>query len=645
MQKLIKNTNNAKMLKKPTATNSIVLNILYCLLIPIISIVTTEWIARGTLGEHERDYGFLKALENNFLSFLASYLLLLFLYLVLLFITKRHFVSTLIIAIVPNSLGIATFLKLSLRNEPLLPWDLLQLGTFTTIVSEMKLTVEPNMVFTVVLFTVLCILGYFIKLPKIMLKRSFIKKRYIIAAVCFMLALAIFVGIFFNPAATAAIGIEYDMWMQDRFYRYNGALSAFLTNLQLLKIERPSGYNEQTVSEILSSTKSDDTPFLYGNTVAQDTNLGQQNPDIIFIMAEGFWDMELLEGIQYDRTLTPNLNRLMSEGASGQVYTPSFGGGTCDVEFEALTGFSMDFLPSGSKAYQQYINDDVFSLPWVLKQSGYETLAIHGYGQRFWNRDVVYPRLGIDTFIAEEQMEYAQRRRGFISDMAIVDRIIEEQQSRSTDDNSLFVHAVTMQNHTTYSPSRYPSEDLVRVIDNTAGISSQIIEEIEECATGMYEMDAALGHLTDYLLTIEKPTIVVFWGDHLNPMSDGYGIFEDTGFIESDDTQNPNLYKTPLLIWSNTSNTQVDLGVLSTYYISPVMMQLYGFEMPDYFEFLCAQLQDYTASGKGTMHFANGTSTRQATTEEIDLMYEHSVLQYDLLFGEEYLLDGISLFN
>ena len=30
---------------------------------------------------------------------------------------------------------------------------------------------------------------------------------------------------------------------------------------------------------------------------------------------------------------------------------PSFGGGTCDVEFEALTGFSLEHLPAGSKPF------------------------------------------------------------------------------------------------------------------------------------------------------------------------------------------------------------------------------------------------------------------------------------------------------
>ncbi len=649
MQQVLAKENKKRYLLLPRSNfikniQNILLNILYCLFIPMLSIVTCEWISRGTLGPQGKDLHFFMALKYNFLSFLAAYLLLVFIHLFFLFLTKRQLVSTLIVALIPNSLGIATFFKLSMRNEPLLPWDLLQIGTFAGIMGEVTLEIQPNMIITVIIFAVLSFIGYHIKLPKLLLKRSNKIKRYILSAISLILAFAILIGVFLNPGATQAIGIEYDMWMQDRFYRYNGALSGFLTNLQMLNIEKPQGYSQNTINSIIGQTQNEDSPFLFGETVAAGANLGQQNPDVIFIMSEGFWDMQQLEGISYDRVLTPNLNRLSSEGASGLVYTPSFGGGTCDVEFEALTGMSMDFLPAGSKAFQQYINDNTFSLPWWLKQYGYDTLAIHGYGRRFWNRDVVYPRLGIDTYIAEEDMQNAERRRGFISDMAITDRIIEELENRSSEDSSVFIHAVTMQNHTTYSPSRYPSEDLVQITDNSAGLSADIIAEMQECATGMYEADAALGRLTDYLLTVDKPTIVVFWGDHLNPMSNGYGIYEDTGFIQPGDTQSPDLYKTPLLIWSNTLSEPVDLGVISTYYIAPVMMELYGFEMPDYFEYLSSQLHSYTATSKGTMHFADGTSTRQIDENQQQLMYNHSVLQYDLLFGEEHLISDLGLF-
>ncbi len=623
---------------QPTNWVGVIIHAAFCFLVPVITILTTEWNARGSLLSQGPALVFADAIKHNFLSFFISFLLLFFTYISLLLITNRHWPAIVFVGLFGNLIGTATFFKLSMRNEPLLPWDLLQIDELIGIADEVTLQVQPSMIVTILIYSFILTLSYLAKRLAFNNINLGIVKRIVFSVISAVATLAFLFFVFFNSTATLALGIIPDMWMQDRYYRYYGAISGFLTNVPLLNIDRPSDYDKDTVQDIANQIEQSNLSFIYAENNNSDFSEGTQ-PDIIFIMAEGFWDMEELHGITYDRELMPNFNRLAEEAASGWAYSPSYGGGTCDVEFEALTGFSMEFLPSGSKPFQQYINNDIFSLPWLLKNDGYETMAIHGYGERFWNRDVAYPRLGIDTFIAEEQMSDATRRRGFISDDAMIDRIILEQQNRSTDDTSLFIHAVTMQNHTTYSPDSYPSNELVSVTDNVGNISENILGELSDCATGISEMDSALGKLTDYLLSIDKPTIVVFWGDHLNPMSNGYGIFEDTGYIEAGDTTDPNLYKLPLLIWSNKENTKIDLGVLSTYNIPAVMLELYSMETPLFYDLLLQQLNYYTANNKGVLFFNDDSFTRERTMEQNSLLYNHSMLQYDLLFGNEYLLE------
>ncbi len=616
---------------------SLLLNVLFFVLVPMLTMVTSEWIARGTLGPHERDLGFFDALRLNFPSFLIAYVFLALIYVFLCYLFKNHVAGIVGVGLLGNVPAVVTYYKLNMRNEPFLPWDLMQIDDLMGITSEVSFALQSNMLVTALLFLLVALLGFFVIVPLPKEKRKATIRRFLVSLSALAGAALMLFFVFLNPVSVAALGIEEDMWMQDRYYRYNGVLTGFLTNLQLLNITQPEGYSEQNVENILAQSGQNPSPF-YEYSPAATGHFDETAPDIIFLMAEGFWDMEALPGLEYDRELTPNLNRLAEEAASGYLYSPSYGGGTCDVEFEALTGFSMEYLPAGSKPYQQYITDDTPSLAWHLKEEGYETLAIHGYGERFWNRDVAYPRLGIDTFISEEDMEDAQRRRGFISDRAMVDRVIEEQQNRSTDENPLFIHAVTMQNHTTYSPTRYPEQDLVQITQNDAGLSEDILGQVQDCATGMYEMDAALGYLTDYLRTAERPTIVVFWGDHLNPMSDAYGLFEDTGFIEEGDTSNPKMYQTPLLIWSNRGNETIDLGTVSAYNLAPLTLELYGQDMPAYFEFLNSQMNEYTASSKGVLFYPSGEYTREMEEEQEALLYNQSVLQYDLLFGEGYQL-------
>ena len=104
-------------------------------------------------------------------------------------------------------------------------------------------------------------------------------------------------------------------------------------------------------------------------------------------MDESYWDVSELEqyGFQFDTDVSANLHALQQTSASGRAYSPSFGGGTCDVEFEALTGYSASFLPNGSKPYQQHVTKPMFSLPNYLKLTqGYQTAAVHCFWAKYW---------------------------------------------------------------------------------------------------------------------------------------------------------------------------------------------------------------------------------------------------------------------
>ena len=86
----------------------------------------------------------------------------------------------------------------------------------------------------------------------------------------------------------------------------------------------------------------------------------------------------------FDTDVSQNLHALQQTSAYGRAYSPSFGGGTCDVEFEALTGYSVSFLPSGSKPYQQHVTKPMFALPNYLKLKGYQTAAVHCFWAKYW---------------------------------------------------------------------------------------------------------------------------------------------------------------------------------------------------------------------------------------------------------------------
>lgn len=94
--------------------------------------------------------------------------------------------------------------------------------------------------------------------------------------------------------------------------------------------------------------------------------------------------------------ITPNLNRLIEKSIYFNNYYCETGfGGTSDAEF--LVNTSLFPIKTGS-VYMKYPGNDYCSLPKVMKEQGYGTIAMHAYKPGFWNRSVMYPNLGFDEF-------------------------------------------------------------------------------------------------------------------------------------------------------------------------------------------------------------------------------------------------------
>ncbi len=611
-------------------------HVLFTLSVPIVFLFTMEWIHRGTLAKDFWAERFLP----NFPSYLLSFLLILFIYIIISHLLGRHWPAVLFVGLVTIISGIVTWFKLQMRGEPFLPWDFTQIGDLMGVAGKVEFDIQPPMIFAVIIFAALFTASFFVRMPYATTTQK-LAWRISGSIVSILGSVLIVFGIFLKPDVAQKFGIYSDMWMQDRYYKNYGIVTGFITNLVVLDIAEPENYSPEAVDELraqINRRKQYQKPLF--ETQANQNPV--KSPNIIYVMNESFWDASRLEGIEYDRELTPNLQKLKQEGASGFLYTPSFGGGTCDVEFEALTGFSVEHLPAGAKPYQQYVTKSMFSLPQYLKSNGYQTMAIHGYYRKFWSRNVAYPNLGIDTFIAAEDFVDPDQKRGFISDEAMTQRIIEEYEKKK-DGQPVFIHAVTMQNHTTYDKTRYDPDELVNIKENTAGLSQETLDQLQDFATGVHEADAALGNLVDYFRTVDEPTVIVFWGDHFNPIGKGNEIYEKTGFIEQGATNTaPALRSTDLLIWSNYDTTPVDIGTIAAYNLSPVVMDLYGLEKPMWFEFLSQQIPTLRSRTKGLTVNPDGSYSESLSKAQEASFSNHWLVQYDLMFGEEYFNQNIA---
>ena len=616
----------------------------------LITVLLGEWIARGALTADTVTSFIFPHAE----AYLLAWLFLFLIWLLLDWIFRLPPLSTLGMAVLGCVPCAVNFYTMQLRGEPFLPWDLAQVSEAAGVASAAGIKIQTSMIVTVVVELVLMAGSFF-------LYRGRHKQRWLprvagSAATAAALCLLIF-GVYLQPAVCQAIGIVPDAWMQDRYYRYYGVVTGFMTNLSNLEIDKPDGYSEEAVDAILDNVDESQKfstsplyPTSYAATTAKDEQV--KKPTIIYVMDESYWDVSELEqyGIKFDTDVSANLHALQQTSAYGRAYSPSFGGGTCDVEFEALTGYSASFLPSGSKPYQQHVTKPMFALPSYLKTQGYQTAAVHCFWAKYWSRDTAYPNLGLDDFISLEDMHGVTKVRkhywtnGLVTDDSMADQIIGQyEKMKASSDEPVFLHAVTMQNHTNYNKDNYPDDQRVKVLEHPAGMKASTVGALEDFATGIRDADAMMGKLTAYFSQVDEPVILVFWGDHYNPIDSNYDVYTTTGYA-SDSSADPRLHQTTLLMWSNYSDAQVDLGTIAAYDISPVMMNLYGLQQPLYFQFLNRQLRVASrACTRGVTMNLDGTTTLEPTEFQQRWTQEHWMLQYDLMFGKGYALTRMGL--
>ena len=616
----------------------------------LITVLLGEWIARGALTADTVTSFIFPHAE----AYLLAWLFLFLVWLLLDWIFQLPPLSTLGMAVLGCVPCAVNFYTLQLRGEPFLPWDLAQVSEAAGVASAAGIKIQTSMIVTAVVELALMAGSFF-------LYRGRHKQRWLprvagSAATAAALCLLIF-GVYLQPAVCQAIGIVPDAWMQDRYYRYYGVVTGFMTNLSNLEIDKPDNYSEEAVDAILDNVDESQKfstsplyPTSYAATTAKDEQV--KKPTIIYVMNESYWDVSELEqyGIKFDTDVSANLHALQQTSAYGRAYSPSFGGGTCDVEFEALTGYSASFLPSGSKPYQQHVTKPMFALPSYLKTQGYQTAAVHCFWARYWSRDTAYPNLGLDDFISLEDMHGVTKVRkhywtnGLVTDDSMADQIIGQyEKMKASSDEPVFLHAVTMQNHTNYNKDNYPDDQRVKVLEHPAGMKASTVGALEDFATGIRDADAMMGKLTAYFSQVDEPVILVFWGDHYNPIDSNYDVYTTTGYA-SDSSADPRLHQTTLLMWSNYSDAQVDLGTIAAYDISPVMMNLYGLQQPLYFQFLNRQLRVASrACTRGVTMNLDGTTTLEPTEFQQRWTQEHWMLQYDLMFGKGYALTRMGL--
>jgi phosphoglycerol transferase MdoB-like AlkP superfamily enzyme len=286
-------------------------------------------------------------------------------------------------------------------------------------------------------------------------------------------------------------------------YKLNGFILGFLYNFGGFRMAAPDGYGEEEIDEIRAkyqaAAESDER-----------VSLADEEVSVVIILNESFYDMEIIEEF-YPHTggdVTPNLHAIEEKYPHGMMYSPVYGGGTANVEFEVLTGLTnywakaipyVSILPNYGKM-ESLVSD--------FKRQGYSALAIHPYNQAMYKRNVSYKNLGFDEFVSDDDMTYrdTEGNARYINDRSAYREVVD----RLDNKGNQFILLVTMQNHMPYYAGTFMELDF----SLTDMEDAQRRSDIETYLQLLNNSDRYLGELIEDLDEMEKKVVVLFFGDH-----------------------------------------------------------------------------------------------------------------------------------
>lgn len=261
-------------------------------------------------------------------------------------------------------------------------------------------------------------------------------------------------------------------------------------------------------------------------------------PNILFLQLESFFDPTSIVGAEFDKDPMPNYRRLLNEYTSGYLSVPSVGAGTANTEFEVITGMNLDFFGPGEYPYKTILTDTTSeSIAYVLKELGYGTHAIHNNDGTFYGRHTVFPNLGFDSFTPIEYMNHIERTPlDWAKDYVLIEEIAKALSSTEEPD---FIYTISVQGH-----GSYPSEAILTDPEITLTLSDEYPEELYYqllyYSNQIYEMDAFVADLIEYLESTGEDTVLVMYGDHLP----GFKLTEEQ-------LTSGSLFYTQYIMWSN----------------------------------------------------------------------------------------------
>lgn len=607
-------------------------------------------------------------LEQKY-QFLLSLFTLAVIYLVFIFVTNRFWIATLLFGILFTVYGTANSVKMGLRNEPIIPADL----SFVTGGDSGKLlSFIPkesqsfvNGAATVLVWFICCCIVFFIidgrrsfiycswKRPFASIKNFTGTLTRIVAAISSIALLCSYSWNLSVPGSWAysfagSLGYTPSLFDTKIDAQTNGPVTTFLSLAKTKVIEKPKDYNRDTMTQI--AEKYSQQAISINNNRQNDLT----DSTVVMILSETFSDPTRIPGISFSTDPIPNIHAIKDTTTSGLMLSSGYGGGTANMEYQALTGLSLSiFDDSLIIPFQQLVpnqkNPYAFNQIWNNRYGADGSDAVHPYYQSMYLRNVDYKKFGFShlrTLDSTPSIKYKDTidYSPYVSDEEAYKNIIDLIEKQK---HPQFLQLSTMQNHMPYT-NWYIDNEFVGA-DTSTGLSADEYQNLETYTKGLNLTDQATASFLDELNQIDKPITVIFYGDHLPSI---YSTADQ-------DTENHvALHETDYFIWSNSASASsgTKLDASNTAFTSPnYFMSLAANHMnakvSPYLALLTQLLEQIPAASRiatETGGISSGDTTyldmsgnqiskKSLSKDAKQLLRDYELVQYDMTAGKGYL--------
>lgn len=478
------------------------------------------------------------------------------------------------------AVAMVNYFKIRLRSDPFLAADLTLISEAGGIVGNYSLDVDWLTWLTLgallvgLLFSVLLIP----KWPRRGWGRAFAAASC--AAVCAVSCASLFTN--FDLYQSTDNSEYINPWSDVEVFVSKGCLYPFLYSMWDMFPAPPPGYDGAQAQALLEAFSDADIP-------------ADKQVSVMGIMLEAFCDLtdfDFMAGHPDAARVYDPWHALAEQGVSGRLLTNIFAGGTVDSEWGFLSGYSQhdDF------------RRDTDSYVWYLRDQGYQTFFSHpGYGW-FYNRQNVNDYLGFqDSWFTENHYGALVDPTSAIyhSDDILVRELLAQLTQR-TAEGPCFSFSVSYQNHGPYE-SAY-SAGVEYFTPANSGMAAESCHIWNNYLRGVDSTIQAMVQLTQGLEELDRPVVLVLFGDHKPWGGNGNSAYADMGLTFDLGTLQGfyDYYATPYLIWANSAAKEVlgsdftgEGGDFSPCFLMPKVFDLCGWTGPGFMQ-LARQVREIT---------------------------------------------------